>query len=60
MRRFNSTLNIIKTWGDLITSSAGSGIAKKVFNRAPNDGMIGIGGSVSATITLFLLVMNVK
>lgn len=50
----------MKTCGDLITAYTGSGIAKKVFRKAPNDGMVGIGGSVSAIITLFTFFVNVK
>ena len=50
----------MKTCGDLITAYTGSGIAKKVFGKAPNDGMVGIGGSVSAIITLFTFFVNAK
>ena len=60
MRKFNSILTIVKTCGDLVTAYTGSGIAKKVFGKAPNDGMVGIGGSVSAIITLFTLFMYAK
>ena len=60
MRKFNSILNIVKTCGDLTTAYTGSGIAKKVFGKAPNDGMVGIGGSVSAIITLFTFFINAK
>ena len=50
---FASYLTIIKCLGDLNTASAGSGIAKKLFKRQPNEGMIGVGGSISALITLY-------
>lgn len=50
---FAAYLTIIKCLGDLITASAGSGIAKKLFKRTPNEGMMGIGGSVSAVISLY-------
>ena len=60
MKKFNSILIIVKTCGDLITAWTGSGLAKKLFRKAPNDGLVGIGGSVSAIITLFTLFINVK
>lgn len=44
----------------MITAWTGSGIAKKLFKKAPNDGMVGIGGSVSAIITLFTLFMDLS
>ncbi len=50
---FSSYLAIIKSLGDLTTASAGSGIAKKIFKRQPNDGMIGVGGSISSVISLY-------
>lgn len=44
----------------MVTAWTGSGFAKKLFKRAPNDGMVGIGGSVSAIITLFTLYIDLK
>lgn len=48
-------LNIAKTLGDMITASQGAGIPKALIGREFNDGAIGIGGFVSATITNYQL-----
>lgn len=52
---FACYLTIIKSLGDMITASDGAGLAKKLFKRQPNEGMKGLGGSVSAIITLYSL-----
>jgi len=46
-------LNILKQFGDLIPASQGSEIVPKLFKRNFNDGMIGLGGFVSAVITSY-------
>ena len=48
-------LNIIKYLGDLIPASQGSEIAPKLLKINFNDGIIGLGGLVSALITSYQL-----
>ena len=48
-------LNIIKTLGDMITSSQASEIFPKLTNKNFNDGWIGLGGLTSAVITSYQL-----
>lgn len=46
---------IIKTIGDLIPSSQGCGLFKKVFSVDASDALVGWGGFISAIISNYQL-----
>lgn len=46
-------LNFLKIFGDLVPSSQGSEIFPKLFGKNLNDGVIGLGGTVSAAIAAY-------
>ena len=51
-QKFAEILNLIKSNGDMITASAGAEIAPTLGINF-NDGHIGLGGFVSAVITMY-------
>ena len=52
--KFNEILNLIKNNGDMITASSGAEVAQKLGVNF-TDSHIGLGGFVSAVITLWQL-----
>ena len=48
-------LNLSKTLGDLIAATQAVGIPKAVIGKEFNDGMVGLGGLLSACITCYQL-----
>ena len=52
-KKVENTLNLLKTLGDMVTSSQVLGIPKKLFNFDFHDGHIGIGGLTSSVITCY-------
>jgi len=52
-KRFSQILIVIKSCGDLITSTQSMGLPKQLFGFEFSDGAIGIGGGTSAAISCY-------
>lgn len=54
-KKFDNLLNLLKTLGDMVTSSQAIGLPKKIIGIEFNDGHVGLGGLLSAVITCYQL-----
>jgi hypothetical protein len=54
-KKFDNTLNVLKTLGDMVTASQAIQLPRKIFGFDFNDGQVGFGGLLSAVITCYQL-----
>jgi len=54
-KKFDNTLNLLKTLGDMVTASQAIGLPRKLFGFDFNDGQVGFGGFLSAVLTCYQL-----
>jgi len=52
-KKFDNTLNLLKTLGDMVTASQAIGLPRKLFGFDFNDGQVGFGGFLSAVLTCY-------
>lgn len=59
-KKFDNTLNLVKTLGDMVTASQAIQLPRKLFGFDFNDGQVGLGGLLSAVITCYQLFPSKK